>query len=572
MPQDHFFWSDIPQHNHKTGRRELLPHPFLMPHQQVDMFWSHCELTDADIMGLPTNAELRTEEGKLALLRVYIDGVDVAGRSRKGSKKVWVFMWTPLGHCRELHARRVITVLLDLRSCRCGCAGRCTRNAIWERCAWSFAALRRGVHPDRGPSGEPLTGSWAARAGKAMQGRGKVAHLGADLEGLVEATGARRWNHSQAPCLWCNASLAAIHNYAAPGEPLRRQDWDEAKAQSQITVVLDQALAEQLQEHLAYSTHPNGPRGRALKANVGVLRARDRLEQVPGHDIAVDLSTLPEGTAVHFFRPDPAGRLTHWFPLFFNTDYDDQPILEPERIVGDMLHTVDGRVCQYAGGAIFALLVEHAVPALGVPRHRSRLVLEQRAIVVLRRKLREFYQSDGRNLEQMSHITLRNLVGADMTNPVIDAKAMQSRMLFYFAHWLLHGTQDTIGQHAPALVERAGGLLRSADHLKAWLVAVLSHGPVMPGNVAVSCLTLAIKHVVAWRKYAGAQLKPKHHAFVELSRALPRMGNPTHFSTYLDESINSMVCRLARSVHPANFALEVMVKYALGRSLSLDPF
>ena len=117
----------IPQHTKKYGRK-LLEHPFLCPHRQADEFPDDCLVTDFDIFQLPGIQELRIvrEQGplSLALCRVYVDGVDVGGRSRKKSKKVWVYLWTPLGASGSLSSRRLITVLLNDRCCKsCGCGG-----------------------------------------------------------------------------------------------------------------------------------------------------------------------------------------------------------------------------------------------------------------------------------------------------------------------------------------------------------------------------------------------------------------------------------------------------------------
>ena len=72
--------------------------------------------------------------------------------------------------------------------------------------------------------------------------------------------------------------------------------------------------------------------------------------------------------------------------------------------------------------------------------------------------------------------------------------------------------------------------------------------------------------------HSGQKGKPKHHALVDMSRVIARFGNPTKFSTYNDESFNSLIARLARSVHPAHFSLAVIKKYWLRRSLRGLPF
>ena len=149
------FFTKIPQHTKKYGRK-LLPHPFLLPHQQVDAFPDDSLPYDADIFKLPcaSNIESIMEEGpfSIALCRLYVDGLDTGGKSRKKHKKVLVFLWTPCGADNSISARRIITVVAADKCCRfCGCGGRCTLKAIWRVIAWSFAALRARTHPGKGP-------------------------------------------------------------------------------------------------------------------------------------------------------------------------------------------------------------------------------------------------------------------------------------------------------------------------------------------------------------------------------------------------------------------------------------
>ena len=142
--REYVFWAQIPQYERIPGR-ELLPHPFLLPHRQIDAYADSSIIDNQEILSLPIHAELSLvkEKGPLALLRIYVDGVDTGGKSRKVAKKVYVFTWTPVDKTHSIQARRIITVLLDNRCCRtCGCGGKCTVNAVWKVCCWSWAALR----------------------------------------------------------------------------------------------------------------------------------------------------------------------------------------------------------------------------------------------------------------------------------------------------------------------------------------------------------------------------------------------------------------------------------------------
>ena len=82
---DFIFKANIMQHDRASRKniRKLLP--FLVPHRQVDEFWDDCETSDLDFLGLPIHAGLEIEEQRspLSLVRLYVDGLDVGGKSRK---------------------------------------------------------------------------------------------------------------------------------------------------------------------------------------------------------------------------------------------------------------------------------------------------------------------------------------------------------------------------------------------------------------------------------------------------------------------------------------------------------
>ena len=80
------------------------------------------------------------------------------------------------------------------------------------------------------------------------------------------------------------------------------------------------------------------------------------------------------------------------------------------------------------------------------------------------------------------------------------------------------------------------------------------------------------KHVVLWAKHSAQEPKPKHHAIRCMTLAMERCGNPRYYATWLDETVNALVARIARSVHPAHFALEVMKKYMLLRTIDKLPY
>ena len=116
------------------------------------------------------------------------------------------------------------------------------------------------------------------------------------------------------------------------------------------------------------------------------------------------------------------------------------------------------------------------------------------------------------------------------------------------------------------------GLLRSAIALREWYKLLANCGPAPDQATCQKALALAKKHNALFKQHAGFGLKPKNHAFYEMNRQMPKTGNPVWFATFLDETLNSMIARLSRSVHPRHFSLEVLKKYFLGRHLRKLPY
>ena len=172
----------------------------------------------------------------------------------------------------------------------------------------------------------------------------------------------------------------------------------------------------------------------------------------------------------------------------------------------------------------------------------------------------------------MEYIRLRNLVGGNPDHPAIDAKGMQSRMLCMFARWLLHTHVRRFKQVSEEMFAKATGLLKSADCLRAWYEIVHSHGPQVPEEACALAVSLAKKHITLWAAHSGSSPKPKHHGLYELSRSMRRAGNPKDWTCHSDETLNSTVAKLTKTVHPRLFAISLLKKYFLRRTLDGAPF
>ena len=138
-----------------------------------------------------------------------------------------------------------------------------------------------GRHPEQGPFGEELTGIWKSLSGTPLQCRGQVAHMGADWEAFSDLCGLRRWNHNAAPCPWCSTPLCDMHKYTKEYHCLTKDDWDAAKAATQVTVRLSPANAQAIRENLKPDLRKVGSFGKALTCNVGSSLRENGLSSTP---------------------------------------------------------------------------------------------------------------------------------------------------------------------------------------------------------------------------------------------------------------------------------------------------
>ena len=170
--------------------------------------------------------------------------------------------------------------------------------------------------------------------------------------------------------------------------------------------------------------------------------------------------------------------------------------------------------------------------------------------------------------ERVTSVTLHNLCGGNSGS--ISAKGMQTRTLYYFAVRLLKQCLHSF-RRTP-IFDNAQGMLKCGTCLTDWFEILGRFGHEVLRSDCTKLAGLCKKHISLWKLHSGQNCKPKHHAWFEMTRRIPRDGNPMKYSTYMDESCNSLVAALARSCLPGTLAQNVLVKYILSRRLADLPF
>ena len=119
----------------------MIDHPFLMPHRQGAEFWDESLSTDVDVLSLPAIQELTLVRihGPFGVLivRIYTDGIDIGGKSKKVGSKVWCFYWSPVDKGKQTSARRVLRVAISLKYRRVAAFGLLSQGCCFAKKVYS---------------------------------------------------------------------------------------------------------------------------------------------------------------------------------------------------------------------------------------------------------------------------------------------------------------------------------------------------------------------------------------------------------------------------------------------------
>ena len=169
------------------------------------------------------------------------------------------------------------------------------------------------------------------------------------------------------------------------------------------------------------------------------------------------------------------------------------------------------------------------------------------------------------HIRYLLRLSAKVLLGAGgLQNPVVHAKAMESRWLLLFARFALQA-------HRAKLRPNPAPLLACVDALYAWYSIVLNAGPVLGAPECARMLQLS-KNCAVFFRASGHRLRPKFHFMVEMSRLAPWTGNPRFHSTYPDETLNGVIVRQTRWCNSHVFATGVLLKYRVLRMSQGRPY
>jgi hypothetical protein len=198
----------IPITDPKSHLVEKVEHPVLLPHEIIE-YLVHTgkasveDLANLDARGDQKLGEMRhvfcvahgVPESTCIPLGFHGDGVPFQ-KSTHNNSSTEVYSWNFL--CDRDGKRFLFANIHKEFLCKCGCAGRCTMDALFAVFVWSMQVLLGGFHPRHRHDGGPLQPTRKKLAGKKLGFQGV----------LLQARGDWAWYNQvfQFPS-WCSGQL-----------------------------------------------------------------------------------------------------------------------------------------------------------------------------------------------------------------------------------------------------------------------------------------------------------------------------------------------------------------------------
>ena len=272
----------------------------------------------------------------------------------------------------------------------------------------------------------------------------------------------------------------------------------------------------------------------------------DRLEPSP---ILLDvadfdlINTFP--VVVIFWSVASQSRALHRNPLF-----SEELGVGLHSLAIDILHTLYlGVVARWVVAALWLL-----VAILGTYGGTEE-AKNQQAIEILRCELFSFYgrryrEHPKEKISELSTLTL-NMLGTKK-RPLLKAKADETKWLMYFCVEMLSKYPSAKTRYTP--------MLHAGQELVTLVETMKSSGKNVPQPALRKLHDSCQRHLKLCAE-AGVPYTPKHHLFVHLVTRTAFMGNPKHYATFLDESLNFKIAQICRSCHRRTLEKRVFWKF-----------
>jgi len=129
---------------------------------------------------------------------------------------------------------------------------------------------------------------------------------------------------------------------------------------------------------------------------------------------------------------------------------------------------------------------------------------------------------------------------------------------------MIEFTVELLATHKQFLAPGVGVLLHQAGvELVSYYETINTAPRILTDAQRRSLMDNYLRHCVLFERVAPGMYLPKHHLMVHLNQRTAFLGNPRVYHTYVDESLNGTLAKIARSSHRTTFSYTVLQKYKL---------
>ena len=238
----------IPISNPKTHKVETVIHPVLLPHEMMEYIIQTGTATVEELANVAPRKDQNLQTHKRVFcathgvpertcipIGFHGDGVPFQKSTHKNSSTE-VYSWNFL--CDRDGKRYLFANIHKEFLCKCGCAGRCTFNALFAVFVWSMQILLGGIHPQERHDGAPLDAARAKLTKRKLGFQAVLLQARGDWQWFNQVFQFPSWSSGRI-CWRCKASQEGKFAYWKCGP---RAAWRKTR------YTAGEFLAQQLQE------------------------------------------------------------------------------------------------------------------------------------------------------------------------------------------------------------------------------------------------------------------------------------------------------------------------------------
>lgn len=546
----------VPQHSKYDLSRTLHPMPVRLPHEELaeEVLANPACLQGpiCETAAYKSHPVVRANPGVPVMpVALYLDGIAFTKRD----SMLGIFVYSLITMKRHL-----CMVLRRSHLCKCGCKGFCSLFPVFEALRYSFTTMASGTWPS-----QRHNGAWtaddsgrAAKAGRPLGFFAALLQIRGDWSEFAHTLGLADWGSRLFCCMFCKATretrfdVSGFNPLSDPWGVVSHTDMDQACQACEHWRTLSPSDHAQVKALLRFDKGRAGGGGLCLMADMPglALMKGDRVEPHSGmQDVAEVLRIGVFPARVLFWRKSADTRCRRRNPMLMAPDIG----ITVDSLMVDKLHTLNlGPALFWCSHSLWRLILTDSwgTGMTGEQLHHA-------SVMQIRNALWEWYRDQRRirpheEITQVTDFTVRML--GKPGSQSLSTKAAETKGLVPFVLSLLKKYRTAL------TVEESGALIGAGDALQE-VFEIMARSPrELPPRMVQRFYDATKKHLVLSAQ-AGMVLKPKHHMLLHMASRAQMYGNPDHYSTFEDESINKLLKKVGEAAHRSVWETRVLVQF-----------